>query len=67
MTARGVSGAICSRDEMSMKEAGTSTLKRDLACWWGSRRGSRELMETSGALNMSRGLREEHSCRRDTA
>lgn len=34
MTASGVSGAICSRDEMSMKEAGTSTLKRDLACWW---------------------------------
>lgn len=45
-----------SRDEMSMKEEGTSTLKRDSACWWGSRRGSRELMETSGAPSMSRGL-----------
>ena len=56
-----------SRDEMSMKEEGTSTLKRDSACWWGSRRGSRELMETSGAPSMSRGLREAHSWRRDTA
>lgn len=68
MTVHGIPGArMGSRDEISMEEV-TSTLQSDSECWWGSKRGSRERpMETSGELNGIRGLREEHSYRRDSA